>query len=377
VGAHPRARAMQVDAASRERRAADDGRRADLRVGRRHATAPSGTPPRWGRPSAALPPPGAAAAARYANGGFLHYGQGKWYPGEQLAALGADLSSGAPDGEPCWNESGAAADETRDPSPRARMRAASSHALTGGSASILKFIPGFEDTWYYLWRERRLPVNVDPVRLTARRPERAGAAAARVRPGARQGSRLRAAAGAQRAPAWRRWVSGPWFLRDERCTWSPAIRRWAIACRWIRCRGCRRATTRTCTSTIRRAAPSLPLHADIRGQYAPHVRRRRPRKAVPVAMHRLRRQPPAPGDASTGELRPRPARVPALRVGPLDHAHRAVCRGARRRALRLHAAAGARRRLPRSAGDRGGGRPRSTSTSAGRSKATRHRAMRA
>ena len=22
--------------------------------------------------------------------------------------------------------------------------------------------PGFEDTWYYLWRERRLPVNVDP-----------------------------------------------------------------------------------------------------------------------------------------------------------------------------------------------------------------------
>jgi uncharacterized protein (DUF2126 family) len=22
--------------------------------------------------------------------------------------------------------------------------------------------PGYEDTWYYLWRERRLPVNVDP-----------------------------------------------------------------------------------------------------------------------------------------------------------------------------------------------------------------------
>jgi uncharacterized protein (DUF2126 family) len=21
---------------------------------------------------------------------------------------------------------------------------------------------GYEDTWYYLWRERRLPVNVDP-----------------------------------------------------------------------------------------------------------------------------------------------------------------------------------------------------------------------
>ena len=22
--------------------------------------------------------------------------------------------------------------------------------------------PGYEDVWYYLWRERRLPVNVDP-----------------------------------------------------------------------------------------------------------------------------------------------------------------------------------------------------------------------
>ncbi len=23
-------------------------------------------------------------------------------------------------------------------------------------------LPGYEDTWYYLWKERRLPVNVDP-----------------------------------------------------------------------------------------------------------------------------------------------------------------------------------------------------------------------
>jgi len=23
-------------------------------------------------------------------------------------------------------------------------------------------LPAFEDTWYYLWKERRLPTNVDP-----------------------------------------------------------------------------------------------------------------------------------------------------------------------------------------------------------------------
>ena len=24
-------------------------------------------------------------------------------------------------------------------------------------------LPGYEDTWYYLWKERRLPVNVSPL----------------------------------------------------------------------------------------------------------------------------------------------------------------------------------------------------------------------
>ena len=24
-------------------------------------------------------------------------------------------------------------------------------------------VPGFEDVWYHLWKERRLPVNVDPL----------------------------------------------------------------------------------------------------------------------------------------------------------------------------------------------------------------------
>ncbi len=44
--------------------------------------------------------------------------------------------------------------------------------------------PGYEDTFYYLWRERRLPVNVGPLRCPPGRRDGAGAPAPGVRPGA-------------------------------------------------------------------------------------------------------------------------------------------------------------------------------------------------
>ncbi|RYY59686.1 MAG: IMP dehydrogenase, partial [Comamonadaceae bacterium] len=100
--------------------------------------------------------------ARYGDGGFLHFGQGKWYPGEQLPRWALSICWRA-DGQPCWRNPSLFADE-RHP-----------HAYTGEDAQ--RFIqalarklnvsgsyirPGYEDVFYYLWRERRLPVNVDP-----------------------------------------------------------------------------------------------------------------------------------------------------------------------------------------------------------------------
>ena len=70
----------------------------------------------------------------------------------------------------------------------------------------------FEDAFYYLWRERRLPANVDPFKSKLERPAGARAAGEGVRAGSRHGRRSRAA----RVARTRRRCAGStgaWFLR--------------------------------------------------------------------------------------------------------------------------------------------------------------------
>ena len=154
--------------------------------------------------------------AEYGAGGFLHFGQGKWYPGEQLPrwALGIYWRT---DGQPCWHNPELFADEreasnyTTEDAHRFSQTLA--HKLGVGDAFI---VPGFEDTWYYLWRERRLPINVDP--FDARLDDEMERA--RLRRVFSQG--LDKTVGyvlplqSNDTGAGPRWQSGPWFLRDER-----------------------------------------------------------------------------------------------------------------------------------------------------------------
>ena len=157
---------------------------------------------------------------RYGANGFLHVGQGKWYPGEQLPRWALSLFWRA-DGEPCWHDPTCFADEREEMDYTARdadrfIRHVADRLSLDGSC----IEPGYEDVWYYLWRERRLPVNVDPFdarlddeleRLRLRRVFDAGLAA--VTGYALPLARERDTAATLGGP---RWVTGPWSFRDER-----------------------------------------------------------------------------------------------------------------------------------------------------------------
>jgi uncharacterized protein (DUF2126 family) len=155
---------------------------------------------------------------QYGDGGFLHFGQGKWYPGEQLPRWALSVFW-REDGQPCWNDPSLFADE-RDPHAYTSEDAKSFiHLLTRKLGLTTEYIQtGYEDTWYYLWRERRLPVNVDPfdsrlddelerVRLRRVFAQGLDTEIGYVLPITRaEGVSL----------AGQRWVTGPWFFRDER-----------------------------------------------------------------------------------------------------------------------------------------------------------------
>lgn len=101
--------------------------------------------------------------SRFASGALLHFGQGKWYPGEPLPrwALGCYWRK---DGVPIWeNQQLLAKENTRYTFSAADARKFL-EALTRRLQVNESFImTAFEDVFYYLWKERKLPVNVTPL----------------------------------------------------------------------------------------------------------------------------------------------------------------------------------------------------------------------
>lgn len=162
--------------------------------------------------------------ARYGEGGFLHFGQGKWYPGEQLPRWALSIFWRT-DGQPCWHDPSLFADERHAPrytsDDAKRFIDTLAHKLGVGCDHVQT---GYEDTWYYLWRERRLPVNVDPLdarlddeleRVRLRRVFGQGLdhAVGYALPIMREGAHGAALGAGLSGP---KWVTGPWFFRDER-----------------------------------------------------------------------------------------------------------------------------------------------------------------
>ena len=100
---------------------------------------------------------------RFAPGGFLHYGQGKWYPGESLPRWAFSLYWRA-DGKPLWKNAERIAPEKADYRPTTEDALALTQAIAQrlGIASSYA-IPAYEDFWHHLGKERALAVNVDPI----------------------------------------------------------------------------------------------------------------------------------------------------------------------------------------------------------------------
>ena len=157
--------------------------------------------------------------SEYAPFGLRHYGQGKWYPGEQLPRWSLNIFW-RKDGEPLWINPTLVADESLDYGVSAEDAGVFLRGVAERLGVLPKWVfPAFEDVWYYLWRERRLPENVDPFdsrlddelerdRLRKVYMQGLDKTIGQVLPIARNVS----------GPGWQ---SGPWFLRDERCYLIP------------------------------------------------------------------------------------------------------------------------------------------------------------
>ena len=108
---------------------------------------------------------------RFAPGGFLHYGQGKWYPGESLPRWTFSLYW-RKDGIPIWNNQSLIADEDRDTEVDENDAGRLLQAIAGELDIDPEMVePAFEDPAEWLIREGNLPENVDPSNSKLKNPE--------------------------------------------------------------------------------------------------------------------------------------------------------------------------------------------------------------
>ena len=100
----------------------------------------------------------------FGNGALIQYGQGKWYPGEPLPRWKLACYWRL-DGHPIWQNDALMADISKD------------YGLTHEDAGSLmnelanqlhleasNVAPAYEDPFYFIWEESKVPVNIDPLK---------------------------------------------------------------------------------------------------------------------------------------------------------------------------------------------------------------------
>ncbi|TVP77318.1 DUF2126 domain-containing protein [Thioalkalivibrio sp.] len=154
---------------------------------------------------------------RFAPGGLLHFGQGKWYPGEALPrwALGIFWRR---DGQPVWHDAQWLADFSEDYGHNledARRFAETLVVKLGLTRDDL--IPAFEDPFHAAWSEDNLPLGLDPEKADLKAP------AGRQRLARFLSHGLENPAGfvLPLAREYETWRTGPWPFRDGRLRLIP------------------------------------------------------------------------------------------------------------------------------------------------------------
>ena len=108
---------------------------------------------------------------RFAPGGLLHYGQGKWYPGEPVPRWSLNCFWRVDD-EPLWQDPELIARDGVDygcGTAEAQQFATELTRRLGLDEQFLQ--PAYEDMLYYLWKDGCQPVNVDLLGTDLKKPD--------------------------------------------------------------------------------------------------------------------------------------------------------------------------------------------------------------
>ena len=153
---------------------------------------------------------------RFAPGALLHYGQGKWYPGESLPRW-AYSCLWRTDGEPIWKNHKLLADVSRPDRVDAERAGEFLCELADRLGVEGRFMrPAYEDIWQTIEQEQKLPVDVDPRKFDLDADEDRRRLAKIIEGGM---SRPVGYALPLTKAWWQaqpRWTSGPWPFRSER-----------------------------------------------------------------------------------------------------------------------------------------------------------------
>jgi transglutaminase-like putative cysteine protease len=153
---------------------------------------------------------------RIAPGGLLHYGQGKWYPGESLPRW-ALACYWRKDGVPIWENQQLVADT----SINYGQTLADAHRFANRLADVLEIrkrwiMPAYEDVAQFLVKEQQLPINVDPQDPKLTDPEERARMVRVFQRGVGAPVGFVVPLRRQWWQAQPRWLSGPWPVRAEK-----------------------------------------------------------------------------------------------------------------------------------------------------------------